>query len=315
MHKKTLIRPHRRLRLEAPALESLEGRQLMAARFATMRVTEIASEGTVQLQIMGTRRADTVSIEDNGTDAAGNVILKFIDGSSYSSKKAVDEVVFVGARGNDKVTYKLTGDLITTRAVNVNLGQGDDQFDANLAGSVVATNATLNLQAFGNAGNDRLTTTQTGKTHAGIVFPYLSGDQGNDTITYTGSGDVSFGATLGPALIGGSGNDVISSDYAGVVSGSYMYNLTGVGGKGNDKIRNTITAKPGSTGKLGASSTTPASVVGGEGDDEIEFSVSVDPEDTTFATNTVIIGGGGTDKIRRTTNVTGDASNETDILL
>jgi hypothetical protein len=304
-------------RRQLPRIELLEGRRLMAARAAAsaIRVGEIEYNGAVQLQIIGTARADSVQIQDNGTDSAGNIALKFADGATYTSKKAIASILVMGGAGRDRVSYELTGDLVTSRSINVNLGQGDDVFEGAITGAIVATNATLDLQVFGNQGNDRLSVTQTGENRAGVFFPFLSGDQGDDTLTFGGTGDVKLGATLGPALVGGAGNDTLNARYEGVITGTYLYNLTLIGGAGNDSISNLVFAKAGSFGKLGASSTAPAAVIGGLGDDRITVGVYVDTSTSSLVMNAFASGGAGTDQIQRTANVVVDKTNETDIIL
>lgn len=307
--------PKRPSRVSVAQLECLEGRRLLAARAAAIRIVEVEANGAVELQITGTSRADTLKISDTGTDAAGNITLTYGNGKTYKSKKAVDSVLFLGGRGRDHVVYDLASDLSAARTVNINLGQGDDRFDASVTGAIIATNASLNLQAYGNQGNDTLTYNQTGATRAGIVFPFLSGDVGNDTITYTNTGNIDTAGKVGPALVGGGGNDVLSANQAGVISGTYMHNLTLVGGIGNDTLNQVVAVKAGSKGKLGESATLPGQVDGGVGNDQITYSVLVDSTVTGMPINTKVTGGAGSDRVQRTPNVTGDSSNETDILL
>lgn len=298
----------------APALLPLEERRLMTAGPMRVRVQEFVSSGIVQLVVQGTRQADFVHIEDNGTAAKGNITLTFKDGSTYTSKRAVNAVAVIGAQGRDEVLYDLLGDLVTARTVAVTLGTGGDTFSANIIGAINTTE-TLNLQVYGEAGNDEIIVNQTGPTLKGTFVPFLQGGRGNDVISFKSTSDISAGAKLAPALLGGDGNDTISAEYVGVIKGQYLYNHTLVGGTGDDLLSNRIQAKSGSWGKIGESSTTPGIVLGEDGNDRVLYTIYVDKEDSVLEVNAAIAGGAGTDTILRTANVKTDSTVENDGLI
>lgn len=298
----------------APNLESLEGRQLLAASAGQLRLQEISTNNYVELLITGTPQNDVVTIDDNGTGTAGNIRVTLADGTSYTSKQAISQVAFQGRRGNDQVTYNLNGDLVASRTVLIDLGAGDDQFTGNVKGAI-DTSATFALEAFGDPGNDNMVINESGAVQAGTFFPYLEGNAGNDTLGYNAIGNISAGATVGPGMSGGVGNDTITANYAGVVNGTYLYNLTMDGGAGNDTLSNNAYVLAGSNGQLGANSSTKAVVQGGAGNDQIRDSVIVDPTATAVQVNMSVIGGAGSDTIHRTSNVTSDSSNENDAIL
>jgi hypothetical protein len=276
-----------------------------------VRVQEVVTNGVVELVVQGSRRADVIHIEDHGTNAAGNVSVKIQNGATYTSKRAVASIVVRGGMGRDQVRYDLTGPLVAPRSAVIALGGGADTFSGNITADI-ATAEALNLQGFGEAGNDRLDVVQTGSTLSGIFFPYLEGNGGKDAIGFKSTSAISLHATVGPALLGGAGNDWITAEYSGQIHGQYLYNNSLEGGLGDDKLSNVVHAHAGSFGKVGASRTTAALVAGGEGSDHILYSVSVEPSGTVLEVNASVSGGGGTDTIRRTGNVGIDATIEDD---
>jgi hypothetical protein len=295
-------------------LEPLEGRRLLSAGGAQVGFREITSKGATALVITGTNRADFIAITDNGTAAPGNVTVALGDGRTYTSQAAITEVEVLAKGGDDQVSYTLAGDLTSYRAVLVDLGAGNDQFSANLAGAIANSDG-LDLQVNGDSGDDTLTATQAGATEDGTAFVYLDGGSGNDTIAYNGTGVVATGATLVPGLSGGSGNDTIASNYSGQVNGTYTYNLAIDGGAGNDDLTDNIHVAAGSVGSVGSAGGTPAAVLGGPGNDQIHFNVAVDPSATQALVNAIAVGGPGKDVVQRTANVQGDSSNESDTVV
>jgi hypothetical protein len=305
-------RPPRRTRVgKAPNLEALEGRQLLAAGASQVGIREVASApgGSSELILTGTNRADVINIVDNGSNAVGNVTVRFGDGSTYTSQGPVAQVQVLGNGGNDRVSYTLAGNLVAARTVLADLGAGNDQFTAQVNGAV-ANAGGLDLEAYGDGGADNLAVDQAGPILAGTFFPYLEGDSGNDTLAYNGTGAIAAGASIMPALSGGGGNDTIASGYSGMIAGTYIYNLTIDGGSGNDSIVDAINVAAGSTGAIGSGDTAPAVVEGGAGNDKIQFAVAVDPRAATSRVAAVAIGGTGKDTVQRTANVQGSLSDQ-----
>lgn len=290
----------------------------MAANAARIRIREIVSDGAVELRVVGTNRDDVVRIDDNGTGAAGNVTVSLSDGRIYTTKKAISLIQVAGKKGNDQVSYNLTGDLVSARAVVTTLGAGDDRFTASVD-HAVRTTQMLDLEAYGEAGNDNLAIRQTGPVTGGIVFPFLQGDDGDDTLSYSAAGDIGVGATVGPGLVGGAGNDTIAIAYSGNVDGQFLYSSTIDGGPGDDNLDARVDVGPDSSGKVGTDTATTAVVQGGDGNDRIRFAVTIavadDPSATRAQSFTTAVGGAGTDSVLRTSNVPGDPSNENDAIL
>ena len=294
-------------------LEHLEGRQLMAANAAQVGFQEDASTGTNTLIISGTNKADVITIDDNGTGVAGAITVRVGNGAVYTTKSAIAQIELVAKGGNDQVTYNLNGDLTSPRVVLVDLGAGNDRFTSNLNGAINSING-LDLEVYGDAGNDTMTANQAGATLVGNAVVYLQGDAGNDTLTYNGSGPIAAGASFSPEFSGGAGNDVINSNYSGLVNGYFMYNLTADGGAGNDKINVRTRTAAGSTGSVGSAAATPAAIQGGAGDDKITFDVAADPG-SQAQVYAIAIGGTGKDTVSRTANVQTDRTSEKATLL
>lgn len=297
-----------------PAAESLEGRRLLAANPAQIRIQEVATGATAQLIITGTSRADAVTIDDSGGATAGNVKVTLGDGRTYVSKGAISLIQVNGGQGADRVTYNLTGDLVAARTMTANLGAGADVFSAQIQGAI-RTTGLFDLEAVGGAGNDALTVDQSAATAAGTFFPYLDGGAGDDTVAFRSAGDVGVSATVGPALLGGAGNDAITLDASGQVLGSLLYNNTIDGGAGNDTINAHVAVKSGSSGNIGASAAQPAVVTGGDGNDQVRFAIDVDPESAVSQVFALAVGGSGHDVVQRTANLLGNGTNENEALL
>ena len=148
-----------------PGVESLEGRGLLASNFGGVHMRELPIGAGVELVIVGTPRADSIHVEDNGAGSPGNITVRMGNGSTYTSKRAIATVVIQGRGNNDQVSYDLTGDLISARTVLVDLGAGGDQFNSNIRGSIDTPN-TLDLEVYGESGNDSMTVNQSGASLA-----------------------------------------------------------------------------------------------------------------------------------------------------
>ncbi len=303
-------RADRRGSVAAQGPEALEGRRLMAAAVAQVNVLETTTNGAPTLVVRGTNRADAISVVDNGTGAAGNITVSYGNGQTYTSTTAVTAVEILGQGGNDQVSYTLAGNLAVARSVLVDLGAGNDHFTANIAGDISNAGGGLDLEAFGDAGNDVMAVNQTGSVAAGTFVPYLEGDAGNDTLSYAGTANIASGAALNPEFSGGAGNDTIVSTESGQIVGNYLYNLSADGGAGNDSITDTINVGAGSTGLIGTDATRPAVIEGGTGNDALRFVIHVDPAATATQVFAETDGGPGKDTAQQTTNVLSDKSNE-----
>jgi hypothetical protein len=291
----------RRSTRRTPCVEALEGRRLLSSTAAQVGVAEGQSQGAPTLLIMGTTAADVININDNGTGAAGNITVTLGNGQAYTSKQAITEIEVMGRRGNDQISYTLSGNLVAPRTVLVYLGKGNAQFLANINGAV-DNPAGLDLEAYGGTGNDVMTINQSGQIKQGTFIPFLSAGPGHATLTFNGTGSINGGATLNPAIAGGPGSDTIVSNYSGTIDGRLAYNMTIHGGRGHDDITDNIHVGPGSVGTIGTSATTPALVKAGTGKSHIHYAVTLDPTASGATVYAEVMANRG-DTVERTANV------------
>ena len=276
---------------EAPGLEALEGRRLMAAALTQASIKEVAVKGYTELEIAGSKAGGGVTINDNGSAAPGNVTVTLADGTTYTTKAGVSVVLFSGGTAADDVTFNLTGPLTAAQSVLINLGNGNNRFTGDVAGAIDASGG-LDLEVYGGQGNDTMAVNQTGPTQAGAFVPFLSGGAGKNAMTYTGTGPIAANSSVSPEFQGGSGSDKITANYAGQVIGNYEYNLAVGAGSGTETITNDVYLAAGSTGTVGYGATQPAAIKAGKGNDTIYYNVQADPSSTAQVIAAVVAGGG-----------------------
>ena len=112
---------------KAPNLETLEGRRLMTAAPSQVGIREVTQKGYTELDVIGTNKGDTITINDNGTVAPGNISVNLPNGTTYTSKGGISVVKVQDGTGSDHITYNLTATLTTPRSVLVNLGAREQQ--------------------------------------------------------------------------------------------------------------------------------------------------------------------------------------------
>lgn len=233
------------------------------------------------MYVMGDPGNNVVSIQDNGR----GTITATIDARSRTGSNINNIVVNTG-RGDDTMTYTLTGPLQRSQRLSVNLGEGTDQ--ATLDFSQGAVNANLGLTVLGGGGNDRVTA-QFGRfdrsnlncradlgngndtfdaTLRGAFVNRsranfnVSGGLGNDTVAFHANAtaiDVDALSSLYFRVFGAQGQDNISLDYAGQVRGKLNVQVSG--DRDVDTLNANVTLNSGSTGQL------DAMVRGGHGTD------------------------------------------------
>jgi len=165
----------RQTRRFVPRLEAFDERAL-----PSVTVTEF-SDGT--LQILGDATANHVTITDTGKDLPGSVTVE-ADGQIYFSQGSVTRIKVLTYGGADTVDYWLVSDLTANRTVSVDLGARNDAFTAHLGGQNLHDGTSLNIQAFGRGGADRLTLDATDVTvGAGTHLAVdLQGGHGKDAV-------------------------------------------------------------------------------------------------------------------------------------
>jgi hypothetical protein len=311
--KTAMSRQRRRHRL-APAVESLEGRQLLTAHALTqVGVSEGNSNGMPTLLIMGTNKSDIINITDNGSGAAGNVTVTLGSGATYTSRTAISEIEVVSRAGTDQVSYTLTGELVAPQTVLVYLGSGKDSFVANVNGAI-NNPAGLDLEAYAGAGTDAMTINQSGQIKQGTFIPFFAGGPGTDTMTYNGTGPINGNAAINPAFSAGNGNQTIVSNYSGTIDGNYVYNMTVHGGRGRANITDNIHVGPGSVGTVGTSATSPALVKAVDGKAKIHYAVTLDPTANAAQVFAEVQARRG-DTVERTANVVNGSSGTKDSVI
>jgi hypothetical protein len=223
------------------------------------------------------------------------------NGTTYTAKGTIGVIGFQGGSAADNVTFNLTGDLVAPQSVLLNLGNGNNKFVGNIAGSI-NTASGLDLEVYGGTGNDNFVVNQTGATEAGAFVPYLQGGGGKNILAYNGSGNIAANSSVTPEFGGVSGTNTITANYSGQDDGNYIYNLSANGGTGNNTIIYNVGLAAGSTGTVGESSSSPAAIEAGKGNDNITFNVQADPT-STATVNAVVVDGTGTDVISHSSNV------------
>jgi hypothetical protein len=275
------------------ACRELEGREVPTVNFIVAENTLfIAPSRTPSLTFTGER----INIFDNGTNGANNVIAVGTSGRPFVPNVAITDIVVLGSRQADRVTYNLTGDLRGRRVVFVDLRNGNDRFDAFLRRNLVS-GGSLNLTVRGSAGDDRITSTTVAQLASNSVLDVsLDGNAGNDSVRSltTSFVGVAAGARFDANVTGGSGDDDIQATYQGQMNGSVGLFMDA--GNGNDRVGANYALTRGSTGSM-----PPAVMLGGPGNDDLTMLIT--NLGTGLTINNFLDGGSGTNSCVRTTNV------------
>ncbi len=133
----------------------------MPAQITIQEVPSTLVSGTSELVIMGTKKNDGISINDNGTGTAGNIFVSLSDGRDFMSTDAVTGIEVITGTGSDHVTYELDGNLQTPNQELVFVGSGVKkgggalQFTVNIVGAI---NDGSNLAVLAEPDPKKLTT-------------------------------------------------------------------------------------------------------------------------------------------------------------
>jgi hypothetical protein len=164
----------------APRIETLEGRELLAAKLVPqITFNEFpVSTSQYELIITGTSKNDSVFVADNGTGSAGNMMVITGKGITYTSVHAISTLAVITGKGKDNVTYELQGDLAPK-----------------LKETVVATSGTGNIpfvDATKGGGTLSLTANVIGKitSTAGLAIAAYADPKSATTANINGSGDI-----------------------------------------------------------------------------------------------------------------------------
>jgi hypothetical protein len=136
------------------------------------------------LFVHGDDAANQITINDDGTSTG--VSVTSIDGNNWAAGTVITHVFVDTQDGNDTVAYNLTGPLSVNRLVDVDLGNGADNYTAIISGTSLAEWVNLDLSAHGRGGKDTLTlNAQQVSTASGSVLNVsFDGDAGKDTIAF-----------------------------------------------------------------------------------------------------------------------------------
>jgi hypothetical protein len=273
-----------------PAVEALEDRRVPAVNFIVQGSTLIVIAPTVPGQA-GSR----IIINDNGGTGPNNVTA--FARAPFSPNVPISTVIVNTGRGEDRVAYNLIGDLTTKRTVDVNLGQGNDEFVATIRRNLLG-GSSLTINAGGGGGDDNLRGVIIGSLAANshLALNYDAGGGTNRVrITTADLVNIGTGASLAENLsASGGGFNNIVTEYQGLMAGTVQINEQG--GNGPNTMVADIELAAGSTGLV-----LPSSVVGGRSNDKLTFLVH--NRGTAPANRNFLDGGGGFNIAFRTTNV------------
>jgi len=238
-------------------------------------VTFVETNGT--LVIRGDQQANSITISDDGSTNAGNIVVQ-ADGQSYTATTAITKIRVNSRGGNDSVEYDLNFDLMGARTVQAYLGNGDDSFVAHVH-AAVNDPAALTIRAWGENGQDQL--------------------------NFDGVGaNVGLGGSLTVNFNGGNGKDNVNVDFAGVMDGNIK--LTADGGNGKDVVSGHLNAEssedPETHETIGSTGSLTAVFRGGNGVDDMTLQVTGTDSLTSLIARAN--GGHGKDTFDTSANVT-----------
>jgi hypothetical protein len=241
-------------------------------------------------------------------------------GTVTESFEGVEEVIFLGLKGDDVFTYESTAALSSDLDITLLLGDGNDEAtitaadgldaDAELQVEIdggrnddtvavemgaVGDNAQFGFNARLGQGSDSLELFQTGDVGADARAEIeVAGNGGADELVVSVEGNVAETGELSLRLEGGGGSDVIDGLYLGELDGELRLRVDG--GAGDDIAGGDVELTGESTG------TVNARVLGRGGDDELTLNVN-DLEGMGVIETALLNGGGGTDTASATPNV------------
>lgn len=224
-----------------PHLEALEDRQVPAVMFNAFNIWQKGAT----LFMQGTNSADYANIIDlgNGTFSVEQYNKPIVQ---YSG---VNNIRIRAHGGDDVVNYSVDNKMMGTPKirVDVDLGSGNDSFDADINGYDTLTAAAAapmapceyEFNVDGGSGKDDIYLGFLADLHSGDRLRVrLNGQSGDDNVQFRYGGS-NYGGKIHADVFGGSGNDNVSA-YLGSTS-SHGYNAgsiqVDVGGEsGNDNV-------------------------------------------------------------------------------
>jgi hypothetical protein len=273
-----------------PKLEALEERCVPVANFVVQGHLLKVFVPTVAVG----QPVNKILVFDNGSNRINNIQV-FANNTSFLPNVSINRILFICGGSSDRITYNLTGPVVSGRNVQVFLGGGNDLFQMTVRQDVLA--GKLNVSVDGGAGNDVISLTQIGSLPSSSLSFTANGGAGNDAVLYTTTSfiDVEPDSHITLNMEGGDGSDLVRARFSGLLNGTMNFILAGDAGV--DQVGATVNVAAGSTGQL-----IPSRVLGGTGNDTLTFLVHNNSMSaTTF--NQLLDGDGGIDTSLRTNDV------------
>ena len=277
------VRPARPDARRAPTLERLESRELLAARVAPqVTFAESPGSGTAPyaLTITGTSRNDSITIVDDGKQAAGSLRVSTGNGLAYISQHPVGTILISTGAGKDTVSYQLPGGLQPKVQEGLIAASGGTPYGSgkaikgggtlkatvSIAGTIPSDSSLLTF-----AGTDPRAATSMSVIDSGTIDGDLTvgvanfasgamltpGKAGPVTFNLSSSAEIGSGGSLTVFGIGGKSRNAMDVSYTGTNNGRLTTIEQSAGAK--DSLAATVGMTAGSTGTVGTT-TSPAQV-------------------------------------------------------
>jgi hypothetical protein len=265
-------------------LEALEDRRLLtsgaAAQVTFKEVPATLVPGTMTLVITGTKKNDSISISDNGTEAPGNIFVSANGANDYMSVGAISEVAVETGPGKDHVAYELDGNLQSTyeelvlAGSDLKKGGGSLQLTVNIVGKVLTGSTLAVLEESDPSKPTTMTVNDSGDVDGFLetamrTLKNPSASKGSETYSFHSTAAIGTSGEIASYLVGSSRKDVGSISYSGTNNGEVQIGETGNGG--GDQLEADVFMAPGSTGTVGSSAL--HSKLKGTGKDKLRFTI------------------------------------------
>ena len=258
-------------------LEFLEERRLMTVTF---KESPGLNPGTTSLLIIDTIKNDSLSINDNGSGAAGNIFVSSGGGQDYMSTGAVTNIGIEMGKGTDHVTYELDSNLQPSVDQFIEVGSNPKQggsliLTANIVGKVLDQSDLTILGSPKGSKNTTMTVNDSGEIDgdftAGIAtFGSTSKAHRPEVFIFSSTAMIGPGGDIDAGLVGSTLNDVGNVSYSGTNNGKL--DIFEQGNGGNDQLSADVYMIPGSTGTVG-SSTDPSVLKTSGKKDRLQFTI------------------------------------------
>jgi hypothetical protein len=212
-----------------------------------LSVTVAAADGV--LHITGDDAAQKVTIFDahRGLDTSATVSVDATNNGTVSDPGDLDRVTFPNittfdihlAGGDDVVQFQLADNYTgTTKSINVDLGEGNNEFDfiSSLGEQIIDSTLTMNITA--GSGTDRATLALN-NIRSSQLNAALNMGAGNDRVSVFADGDIATSTATVQANLG-AGRDRfdanIDLENFDILGAQSALHVTANGGAGNDKL-------------------------------------------------------------------------------